>query len=67
MKSYQLLQTVTPRGTRYFRDGRRVDADAYWLTKFWARLECFQTVRRGDTTRNYVCAVKLTDHALFEA
>jgi hypothetical protein len=52
----QLLQTITPRGKRYFIDGRRTTREAYDLAKFARRLECFQTIIKGATVRHYVCA-----------
>lgn len=52
----QLLQTITPKGTRYFVNARRVTQEAYETAKFWKRLECFQTIIKGTTTRHYVCA-----------
>ena len=52
----QLLQTITPRGKRYFIDGRRTTREAYDITKFARRLECFQTIIKGTTVRHYVCA-----------
>jgi hypothetical protein len=52
----QLLITITPRGTRYYKDSRRVTKRAYYDLSHRHTLECFQTITSGSTTRHYVCA-----------
>jgi hypothetical protein len=52
----QLLITITPRGTRYYMESQRITKARYYDHSRAHRLECFQTVIKGDTTRHYVCA-----------
>lgn len=51
-----LLQTITPKGTRYFINSRRVSLEAYEAAKFMKRLSCFSTQIVGHTTRHYLLA-----------
>jgi len=51
-----LLITITPKGTRYYIESRRVSKEAYQDAQFWKSLSCLQTVKKGDITQHYSIA-----------
>lgn len=52
MKNF--LHTITPKCHRYFINGRRVAREFYYSAMHQvSRLECLQTVRKGETFRHY--------------
>lgn len=58
MKSFQLLQTVSDSGKRYFIDGKRVSREAFLSIKTGphVRLDCFMTRATRKIVRNYCTA-----------
>jgi hypothetical protein len=51
-----LLRTITPKGTRYFINSKRVTRDKYDEAKFGRTLSCIQTNINKGTTRQYCIA-----------
>lgn len=48
-----MLRTITPKGTFYFVNSRRVSRDQFNETQFGRRLECFQTTIKNGIIRHY--------------
>ena len=55
-KIMQLRQTITPKCTRYYIDGKRVSWDQYDAAKYGRTLDSFLAVFTGATVRHYVSA-----------
>lgn len=53
MKTFQLLRTVTDKGTRYYIDGKRVSLEAFQDIKFRRRQDCFITRATRKAVRDY--------------
>lgn len=54
MKSLAMKETDSPRGRRFYIDGKRVSRDAYQELEIRARsFDCLHSERSGDVTRRY--------------
>lgn len=54
----QLCETITPKATRYYLDGKRVSRALIVAIKGDHSLDTFQTVIKRGVTRHYCCARK---------
>ena len=54
-RTVELCETITPRGRRYYLDGKRVGSDhAAFIRQLSKRRDCLCTRTRRNVTRNYV-------------